>query len=273
MLSVLLGTTTLTMNREEQETLYRQARNLRLHHETKAQHNSSSQQQTRHHSYGNIHQIHSKQQQQSHPYQGLNLHSSYAYDDQRPNACDDLVLSVLKSPLRDQSQLSNLSSVAATSVNSDSASHKLSTVTQLTTATNGDNNNETNPRDYTVLQALDDDFADDVELSFETTELNEKHRDKSINSDQSTYGLRFLRHFRPAKFEAHHHRRVPTPMRRKQNRGRSKSTADILDVGANAANANEDVVEMQDGATEEELEGGSKFFLTIFHDLILIFLI
>lgn len=263
MLSVLFGTTTITMNREEQETLYRQARNLRLHQETKAQHNSSSQQQThkpRHHSYGNIHQIHSKQQQ-SHPPQGMNFRSSFGYDDHRTlnaTACDDLVLSVLKSPLRDQSLLSNLSSVAATSVNSDSVegSHKFSTVTTLTTATVGDNNNETNPRDYTVLQASEDDLNDD-ELSMETTELNDKHRDSTNNSNLSPYGLRFLRRFRAPKFEAHHHRRVPTPMKRKHNRGRSKSTADILDVGVSAINAaNDEEVAMQDGGGEEGLEGG-----------------
>lgn len=190
----------------------------------------------------------------------MNLRSSFAYDEQRPlntTACDDLVLSVLKSPLRDQSLLSNLSSVAATSVNSDSVegSHKFSTVTTLTTATNGDNN-EINPRDYTVLQASEDDLADDVELSLETTELNDKHRDSTFNSDLSPYGLRFLRRFRAPKFEAHHHRRVPTPMRRKHNRGRSKSTADILDVGVNATNSNDEEVAIQDNGGDENLEGG-----------------
>lgn len=258
MLSVLFGTTTITMNREEQETLYRQARNLRLHQDTKSTKYNSSQQQThkpRHHSYGNIHQIHS-QQQLNFP-QGINLRSSFPYDDQRPlnaSACDDLVLSVLKSPLRDQSQLSNLSSVAATSVNSDSVegSHRFSTVTTLTNATVGDNN-ETNPKDYTVLQASEDDLADDA---IETTELNDNHRDSTVtNSDLSPYGLRFLRRFRAPKFEAHHHRRVPTPMRHKHNRGRSKSTADILDVGANATNANDEeaVIASSNG---EGLEGG-----------------
>ena len=245
MLSVLLGTTTITMNREEQETLYRQARNLRLHQEIKAQHNSNS--KPRHHSYGNIHQIYSKHQLP----QGMNLRSSLAYDDQRQlntTASDDLVLSVLKSPLRDQSLLSNLSSVAATSI-----SDSVETTTAHTTATICDNNNETNlQKDYTVLQASEDELADDVELSMETTELNDKHKDSTTNnSDLSPYGLRFLKRFRAPKFEAHHHRRVPTPMRRKHhNRGRSKSTADILDVGVNATNANDEEVAMQDGGGE-----------------------
>lgn len=288
MLSVLLGTSTITMNRGEQETLYRQARNLRLHQEIKAQQNSSSSNQQqqpslkpRHHSYGNIHQLHTtglkfqhqQQQQQHHLLQGkqpheLNLRSSFAYDTNASGACDDLVLSVLKSPLRDQSLLSNLSSVAATSVNSDSigGSQRISTVTTLTTVGDGggaggigDNNNESNPKQYTTLQASEDDLAaDDIELSMETTELNEHYRDSNaaINSDLSPYGLRFLRRFRAPKFEAHHHRRVPTPMRRKHNsRGRSKSTADILDVGVNATNANDEEQAMQDD-NGPGMEGG-----------------
>lgn len=273
MLSVLLGTTTITMNRGEQETLYRQARNLRLHQEIKAQQSSSGNQQQRlkprHHSYGNIHQLHTtglklnqQERQQAHE---LNLRSSFAYETPTSgSACDDLVLSVLKSPLRDQSLLSNLSSVAATSVNSDSiaGSQRISTVTTLTTATTvGDNNNETCPKDYTALQASEDDLADDIELSMETSELNDQHRDSTtLNSDLSPYGLKFLRRFRAPKFEAHHHRRVPTPMRRKHNRGRSKSTADILDVGVNATNTNDEEQAMQDD-NGPGMEGGKSHSL------------
>lgn len=251
------------MNRGEQETLYRQARNLRLHQDIKAQQNSSNL-KPRHHSYGNIHQLHTGnrllQQHQQQP-QGMNLRSSFAYEEQQrtlnATACDDLVLSVLKSPLRDQSTLSNLSSVAATSVNSDSVeggSHRFSTVTTLTTT--GENNNE--PKAYRTLQASEDDLADDVDLSMETTELNEHHRDSTtLNSDLSPYGLKFLRRFRAPKFEAHHHRRVPTPMRRKHNRGRSKSTADILDVGANATNPTDEEAAMQDDGGAG-MEGGKE---------------
>lgn len=257
MLSVLLGTTTITMNRGEQETLYRQARNLRLHQESKAQ-LSSQTLKPRHHSYGNIHQIHSITSQNIHK-QGMNLRSSLAHDDQRPIntiACDDLVLSVLKSPLRDQSLLSNLSSVAATSVNSDSVEggsvNRMSTVTTLTTTT-VDNASSPNAVNYSTLQASEDDLADDVELTLETSELNEKN--PTVNSDLSPYGLKFLRRFRAPKFEAHNHRRVPTPMRRKHARGRSKSTADILD-GVNTTNPDEEVA-MQ-GVSSEGLEGGGK---------------
>jgi hypothetical protein len=261
MLSVLLGTTTITMNRGEQETLYRQARNLRLHQESKAQHNSSQTKlnsKPRHHSYGNIHQIHSTTSENFHKL-GMNYRSVFGNEQQRP--CDDLVLSVLKSPLRDHSLLSDLSSVAATSVNSDSVEgesvNRMSNVTTLTTAT-VDNNNAPNPHDvsraYSTLQSFEDDLADDVELALETTELNNDARDQFNNPDLSPYGLKFLRRFRTPKFEAHH-RRVPTPMRRKNNRGRSKSSADILD-DVEPENPDEpDEVAVQNGAAEG-IEGG-----------------
>jgi hypothetical protein len=250
MLSLLLGTTTITMNRGEQETLYNQARNLRLHQESKAQHNSS---QPRHHSYGNIHQIHSTTSV-NFPKQVLNYRNAFG-NEQRP--CDDLVLSVLKSPLRDQSVLSNLSSIAATSETSVSVEggkcDRLSTVTTLTTATV---DNVSGPqgvgRDYTTLQTSEDDLADDVESALETTELNSDLKDQFNNPELSPYGLKFLRRFRTPKFEAHH-RRVPTPMRRKTNR--SKSTADILD-GVIEPNPDEpDEVAIENGAAEG-VEGG-----------------
>ena len=261
MLSVLLGTTTITMNRGEQETLYRQARNLRLHQESKAQHNSSQTTLTskpRHHSYGNIHQIHSTTSANFHK-QGMNYRNAFG-NEKRPlgvSACDDLVLSVLKTPIRDQSLLSSLS-VAGTSVNSDSVEgggsvNRMSTVTTLTTATN--ENNALSPQGYLTLQASEDDLADDVELAMETTELNNDTQDQLNNPDLSPYGLKFLRRFRAPKFEAHHHRRVPTPMRRKNNRSRSKSTADILD-GVNEPNTDEpDEVAVQNGAADG-MEGG-----------------
>lgn len=176
-------------------------------------------------------------------------------NEQRP--CDDLVLSVLKSPLIDQSVLSNFGSVAATSVNSvgveGSKYDRLSTLTTLTTATIDDAPSPQGVgRDYTTLQTSEDDLADDVELALETTELNSDVKDHFNNPDLSPYGLKFLRRFRTPKVEAHH-RRVPTPMRRKNNR--SKSTADILD-GVDELNPDEpDDVTIQNGATEQ-IEGG-----------------
>lgn len=269
MLSVLFGTTTITMNRGEQETLYRQARNLRLHQESKAQQPSSQtllNNKPRHHSYGNIHQIHSTTSVNFHR-QGMNYRSVFDNDTERPHtlsACDDLVLSVLKSPLRDPSLLSNLSSVAGTSVNSDAveggSANRLSTVTTLTTET-GDNNAPSPQgigRAYSTLQASEDDLADDVESAMETTELNNVSRDQFNNPDLSPYGLKFLRRFRTPKFEAHH-RRVPTPMRRKHNRGRSKSTADILD-GVNEPNPDEpELITVQNGSAEGIDVGGKKW--------------
>lgn len=248
MLSVLLGSTTITMNRGEQETLYRQARNLRLHQESKAQHNSSQafNAKPRHHSYGNIHQIHSTTSAHF-PTQVMNYRNVFS-NDQHPS--DDLVLSVLKSPLRDQSALSNLSSVAATSANSvcveGAKADRISTVTTLTAATA---DNAPSPQGvggaYATLQASEDDLVDDVELAMETTELNSDEKDQLNNPDSSPYGLKFLRRFRAPKFETHH-RRVPTPMRRKNNR--SKSSADILD-GVSEPNQDEpDDVAIQSGS-------------------------
>jgi len=259
MLSVLLGTTTITMNRGEQETLYNQARNLRLHQESKAQHNSSQllNSKPRHHSYGNIHQIHSTTSSLNLYKQGISYRSAFGGVSESPSACDDLVLSVLKSPLREQSLLSNLSSIAGTSANSVSG-ERLSTVTSLTTATTVEHNAPSPQgvgRDYLTLQASEDDLAtDDVELALETTELNNDVRDQFNNPDLSPYGLKFLRRFRTPKYETNH-RRMPTPMRRKHNRGRSKSSADILD-GVNEPNADEpDEVAIQNGAAEG-VEGG-----------------
>lgn len=247
------------MNRGEQETLYRQARNLRLHQESKAQHNSSNTltSKPRHHSYGNIHQIHSTTSVNIYK-QGMNYRSVFGAEQGPLSACDDLVLSVLKSPLRDQSVQSNLSSVAGASGNSEivgGSVNRLSAVTTLTTAT-GDYNASSPQgigRVYSTLQASEDDLADDVELgASETTELNNDAKDQFNNP----YGLRFLSRFRTPKLEAHH-RRVPTPMKRKHNRDRSRSTADILD-GVNEPNADEpDEVAIQNGGAEG-IEGGNR---------------
>lgn len=274
MLSVLLGTTTLTMNRGEQETLYRQARNLRMHQDSKAQQNSvNSGNKPRHHSYGNIHQIHSTTSLHNPHKQVMNLRSSAQFGH---DACDDLVLSVLKTPLRDQSLASNLSSVAATSVNSDSVEggsvNRMSAITTLTTTTINDNNNASSPQGsgrYRTLQASEDDLAvDDVELSMETTELNDKNGNNNNNADLSPYGLKFLRRFRAPKFEAAHHRRVPTPMRRKHNRSRSKSSADTLDGVNNAsggANEGDEEAALPDGP-RENLEGGETIIVDSSND-------
>lgn len=240
------------MNRGEQETLYRQARNLRLHQESKAQQNSSLSSKPRHHSYGNIHQIHSSTSSDLLLKQGMNYRSVFDKEHQYPSTvstCDDLVLSVLKSPLHDQPlSSSNMNRAVAPSIST------------LTTSTMADKNAPDEHgvgRVYSTLQAFEDDLADDLEMAMETTELNNDCADQFNNPDMSPYGLKFLRRFRAPKFESHH-KRVPTPMRRKHNRDRSKSTADILD-GINEPNTDEpDEVAVQNDAGE----GGEQGLLT-----------
>lgn len=93
------------MNRGEQENLFRQSHNFRLKEEAKLNRHPVSigsmlgtdreNTRHRHYSYGNIHQV-------------SNLHSqsinSRSFGEDRPfgiNHCDDLVLSVLKTPLKE----------------------------------------------------------------------------------------------------------------------------------------------------------------------------
>lgn len=180
MLSVVLSATTIAMNRGEQESLFRQSHTIRLQQDAKA-HND----RIRHYSYGNIHQV-------------SNLHSqaanSRSFGEDRPfgaTHCDDLVLSVLKTPLKEPS---------------------LGTPTP-------------SPQScaYTALPGSEDELVDDVESAKEIFELESEHRSPARS-------FQFLRRFRAGRaprFEAQH-RRVPTPMRRK-SRNRSKSHADILD--------------------------------------------
>lgn len=168
------------MNRGEQESLFRQSHTFRLQQDAKA-HND----RIRHYSHGNIHQV-------------SNLHSqaanSRSFGEDRPfgaSPCDDLVLSVLKTPLKESS---------------------------LCTPT-------PSPQScvYSALPGSEDELVDDVESAKEIFELESEHHRSPASSFQ------FLRRFRPGRaprFEPHH-RRVPTPMRRK-SRHRSKSHADIL---------------------------------------------
>ncbi|XP_037906052.1 potassium voltage-gated channel subfamily KQT member 1-like isoform X2 [Hermetia illucens] len=194
MLSSVLGTTTIAMNRGEQEILFRQSHNLRLQQEqakvarqqllplAPPSKMAAGHHRHRHYSYGNIHQV-------------SNLHSqtynSRSFGEDRPFGavpCDDLVLSVLKTPLKE------------------------TPTTQTTPSTHS--------CAYTALQGSEDELVDDVESAQETPEI--------IETTKSPFN--FLRRFRPGRaprFEAHH-RRVPTPIRRK-SRGRTRSRADILD--------------------------------------------
>lgn len=200
MLSVVLSATTITMNRGEQETLFRQSRNLRLLTEAQQQRQllqiKQQQQLLQRHSFGNIHTLASPHMQ-------------------TPSSvpCDDLVLSVLKSPLRDQSI--SVGGGGAGSIGDFGGST---------------NDHSTIPTpsphaDFSNLPNSEDELVDDIESALETTNL-----DSTKNSSSSPRALKFLRRFRTgrtSRFEIHH-RRTPTPMRRK-GRGKSKSRADTLD--------------------------------------------
>lgn len=187
MLSVVLSATTIAMNRGEQENLFRQSHNIRLQQEYK----NEQEQRKRHYSYGNIHQISNLQAQSI---------ISRSYGEDRPFGSipnDDLVLSVLKSPLKEHPQpaTSPCSGVGGSS--------------NITCA-------------YTALQGSEDELVEDVESAKETMEF-----DGSI-SKTSPRAFQFLRRLRAGRTFEPHHKRVPTPIRRK-SRGRSKSRADILD--------------------------------------------
>lgn len=134
MLSVVLITSIGAMNRGEQENLFRQCHNFRIQEEAKHNRNQlvtgsmssgtgPEGTRLRHYSYGNIHQV-------------SNLHSqsinSRSFGEDRPfgkRHCDDLVLSVLKTPLKE-------SPIPTPS---------------------------TNACVYTALQGSDDELIDDVE--------------------------------------------------------------------------------------------------------------
>lgn len=222
MLSVVLSATTITMNRGEQETLFRQSRNLRLLTEAKAQHQRQlleikQHQMLQRHSYGNIHQL------------SVSSHMQGTNSGQVP--CDDLVLSVLKSPLRDQSISVGGGGVISGSVgdiacSSTNGHHSHSHSSIPTPSPHGE---------FCNLPNSEDELVDDIESALETTNL-----DSSANNKNSTSpgALKFLRRFRTnrtPRFEAHH-RRVPTPAKRK-GRSRSKSRADILDGVAHSTEA------------------------------------
>ncbi|XP_052891838.1 potassium voltage-gated channel subfamily KQT member 4-like [Anopheles moucheti] len=288
MLSVVLSaTTTITMNRGEQENLYRQSRNLRLQQqEAKAQQLQQQQQQhqqlqhqqhqqlgKRHYSYGNIHQF-SGATVALPPIMIARGLGSFAVDDQQLRqaggpAHDDLVLSVLKSPVKEttnllagsRSALSASPSAGSNGITMGGSSTQAQTPSPCATGGGGGM-----MISYRALQGSEDDLVDDVESAIETTELNAGDPHKAplhpgtSCSSSSPRALKFLRRFRPGKparaFEPHH-KRVPTPMRRK-NRSRSRSRSnDILD-GVSASQGNivvdddddDDDVDMDDDVNE-----------------------
>lgn len=170
------------MNRGEQELLFRQAHTIRLQQDAKA-HNE----RIRHYSHGNIHQVSNLQSQAA---------NSRSFGEDRPfgtSHCDDLVLSVLKTPLKE-------SSLATPTPSPQSCV-------------------------YSALPGSEDELVDDAETTKEVFDFE----GDDVASGSGFHFFRRFRAGRPPPFESHH-RRVPTPMRRK-SRHRSKSHADILVTG------------------------------------------
>lgn len=136
MLSAIFITPSEAMNRGEQENLFRQCHNYRIQEEAKLNRNQlvtgsmlsgtgPDGTRHRHYSYGNIHQA-------------SNLHSqslnSRSFGEDRPfgrRHCDDLVLSVLKTPLKESAMPTPNRNACV----------------------------------YTALQGSDDELIDDVELA------------------------------------------------------------------------------------------------------------
>uniref|UniRef100_A0A182K4J3 Uncharacterized protein n=1 Tax=Anopheles christyi TaxID=43041 RepID=A0A182K4J3_9DIPT len=298
------------MNRGEQENLYRQSRNLRLqqqeakahqlHHQQQQQQQQQLHQQLqhqqhqqlgkRHYSYGNIHQF-SGATVALPPIMIARGLGSFAMDDEQQQlrqtggpACDDLVLSVLKSPVKETTNLLT-GSRSALSASPSAGSNGItmgggSTQTQTPSpCATGSVSPGGGLISYRALQGSEDDLVDDVESAIETTELNagDPHKaplhPSASCSSSSPRALKFLRRFRPSKparaFEPHH-KRVPTPIKRK-NRSRSRSRSnDLLDgVGASQGNIvvdddddddvdmEEDVNELTTGVASGEAGGGA----------------
>lgn len=218
------------MNRGEQENLFRQSHTFRLQQDgmNKAHKlHLQNQRRNRGYSQGNIHHLHS---------------NTRPFGDERPTfstgrACDDLVLSVLKTPVRDASNL--VSPITTTTMLPLSTLNATAVVTQpplfppqqlnILPTPSSTHSSGQSPTKYQALQASEDELVDDVESAKETTKLSGFiHGDEDgIEKDslrKASGGFKFLRRFRSPKIEENH-RRVSTPLRRR-SRGRSH---DILD--------------------------------------------
>lgn len=233
------------MNRGEQENLFRQCHTFRLQQDglNKA-HKLHLQNQRRHRGFsqGNIHQLSSSLHSQA-------LTSRSFGEDRSPfasgsgRASDDLVLSVLKTPLRDvatpapitATTMLPLSSLNATAVVTQPpfiAGQQQQQMNILPTPSSTHSSGQS-PTKYQALQAAsEDELLDDVESAKETTKLSgfihgrsDEDGGKEARRKSGGGGFKFLRRFRSPKFEEQHHRRVPSaPVRR-----RGRSNADILD--------------------------------------------
>lgn len=249
MLSVVLSATTITMNRGEQETLYRQSRNLRLLTDAKAQQEQQiisqrklSAVQNRHHSYGNIHQLN------THMKAGNSKSCSEAEQPQ-PFTRENFVLSVLKSPLRGAATPS--SATTETTATAAPSAH-------LTTQHENDDEQssththlspERPPPDYLSLQNSEDELVD-VESAIEVTKLDR-------SQTNSPGALNFFKRFRVNRAQKadhisshhhHHHRHISTTPLRRKGCSRSKSK-DILD-GVSVAADPDDLGISEDGPSD-----------------------
>uniref|UniRef100_A0A336MUT2 Potassium voltage-gated channel subfamily KQT member 1 n=1 Tax=Culicoides sonorensis TaxID=179676 RepID=A0A336MUT2_CULSO len=214
MLSVVISTTTITMNRGEQETLFRQSRNLRLLTDVKAQqeHQQILEKQrklssARHHSYGNIHQLNTHMK--------ANSSKSCEADHTQPFIRENFVLSVLRSPMK---RRSTDSACLHTTNENDEKPDAISTSLSP----------ERPPSDYISLQNSEDELVD-LESALEVTKLDRSQ----TNSPRTLSFFKRFRTNRTPKSEGHIHRHMPTPLRRKGcSRSKSKDILDGVSVPA-----------------------------------------
>lgn len=235
------------MNRGEQENLFHQSHTFRVQQDglNKAHKlHLQNQRRKRGFSQGNIHQL-----SILHPH-SVNTRS---FGEERlaisgGRACDDLVLSVLKTPVRDAAasamlQLATINSQSAsrilpvTTANANNPINTHTTTTfipaaqqQLTILSGTPKSSVQSPSKYQALQAggSEDELVDDVESAKETTKLSgfshsdeddmdgDVHRKSSAGGSSKGGGFKFLRRFRTSR----------SPSRR---RSRGRSHADILD--------------------------------------------
>lgn len=226
------------MNRGEQETLYRQSRNLRLLTDAKVQQEQQQQSQrklsaayNRHHSYGNIHQLN------THMKAGNSKSCSEAEQSQ-PFMRENFVLSVLKSPLRGHSTTAATTALHTQHENDETPPTNLST----------NRSPERPPPDYLSLQNSEDELVDVESAIVEATKLDR-------SQTNSPGALNFFKRFRANRAQKsephHHHRHMPTPLRRK-GCSRSKSK-DILD-GVSVAADPDDLGISEDGPSDTNIQ-------------------
>lgn len=238
------------MNRGEQENLFRQSHTFRVQQDgmNKAHKlHLENLRRKRGFSQGNIHHLSSLNPHTA--------HNSRSFGEERltttyGRACDDLVLSVLKTPVRDAAAAAMLQLTTLKSTATESPQTPAAVVGRATTATTATPvlppqqlpilPTAHSPSRYQPLQygCSEDELVDDVESAKETTKLSGfLHSDEEDGEggkegrrkSSSGGGFKFLRRFRTGrspKIEEHHRRCGQMPLRR---RSRGRAHADILD--------------------------------------------